>query len=272
MLALKAQSIIILLLSSVLLASCDRFNRILKSTDYEMKLVKAKEYYDKGEYAKSSQLYEELIPVVKGTDKAEEVYYYYTWSEYNLGDFILGQYHFKNYTRQFPASKHAEECYYMNAYCFFLTSANYKLDQTSTKNALKEFQSFADLYPESQKLDTCNMMMDKLRGKLELKETEIVRQYYRLSEWKAAIVATKIFIKENPSSGYNEEMYYLMINSYYSLAQNSVPSKKVERLDGAIENYVKFLDLYPNSSYLSRAEGIYNSCKRLKENLNRHGF
>jgi outer membrane protein assembly factor BamD len=272
LLALKAHSILLLAVTACILASCDRFNRILKSSDYDLKLTKAKQYYDKEEYAKSSQLYEELIPVVKGTDKAEEVYYYYTWSEYNLGDYILGQYHFKNYTRQFPASKHAEECYYMNAYCFYLTSANYKLDQTSTKNAIKEFQSFADLYPESRKIDSCNMMMDKLRAKLEKKDYEIIKQYYKLSDWKAAIVATKIFIKEYPGSNYNEEMYYLTINSYYLLALNSIPSKKEERLDGAIENYVKFLDLYPNSSYLSRAESVYNSSKRIKENLNKHGF
>ena len=67
-------------------------------------------------------------------------------------------------------------------------------------------------------------------------------------------------------------MYFVIIDSYYSLALNSVPSKKEERLDGAIENYVKFLDLYPNSSYLSRAENIYTSSKRLKENLYKHGF
>lgn len=233
-----------------------------------MKLAKAKEYYDKGDYSKSSQLYEELIPVVKGGPNAEEVYYYYTWSEYNLGDYILGQYHFKNYTRQFPAGKHVEECYYMNAYCFFLTSANYKLDQTSTKNAIKEFQSFVDYYPESSRIDSCNLIMDKLRGKLEKKDYEIVKQYYYQDHWKASIVATKIFMKEYPASVHNDEMYYMTINSYYLLALKSVYSKKEERLNGAMENYAKLLDLYPNSSYLSRSENIYNSCKRIKENLN----
>ncbi len=264
---LKNSFILSLFALAVLTTSCDHFNRILKSTDYAFKLTKAKEYYDKAQYTKSSQLYEELIPVVKGTDKAEEVYYYYTWSEYNLGDFILGQYHFKNYTRQFPAGKHVEECYFMNAYCFFLTSANYKLDQTSTKNAIKEFQSFVDVFPESTRIDTCNKIMDKLREKLEKKDYEIIKQYYKLSDWKAAIVATKIFVKDYPASVYNEEMFYTLIDSYYLLAINSINSKKPERLDAAMENYVKFLDLYPNSSYLSRAETVYNSCKRLKENL-----
>lgn len=237
-----------------------------------MKLSKAREYYDKGQYIKSSQLYDELIPVVKGTERAEEVYYYYTWSEYNLGDLLLSQYHFKNYTRQFPSGKHVEECYFMNALCFYLTSPNYKLDQESTKNAIKEFQAFVDIYPESPKLDTCNFLIDKLRDKLERKDYEIIKQYYKLSDWKASIVATKNYIKEYPSSNYNEEMFYLMIDSYYLLALNSIPSKKEERLNGAIENYVKFLDLYPKSLYLSRAENIYNSSQRLKENLIKHGF
>jgi outer membrane protein assembly factor BamD len=110
--------------------------------------------------------------------------------------------------------------------------------------------------------------MDKLRGKLEKKDFEIIKQYYKLSDWKATIVASKIFMKDYPSSMYNEEMFVILIDSYYLLAINSVISKKEERLNGAMENYVKFLDLYPNSSYLSRAESIYSSCKKLKENLN----
>jgi outer membrane protein assembly factor BamD len=255
-----------------LLCSCDGYNKLLKSSDYDLKFNRAREYFDKGQYVKSSQLYEELIPVVKGTDRAEEVYYYYTWSEYNMGDYLLSQYHFKNYTRQFPNGKHVEECYYMNAFCYFLNSPNFKLDQTYTKNAIKEFQSFVDLYPESKRLDSCNILVDQLRGKLERKDYEIVKQYHQLSDWKAVIVAAKNYVKEYPSSIYDEEMFFLLIDSYYTLALNSVYSKKEERLAGAMENYVKFVELYPKSSYLSRAENIYNSSKRQIENLKKNGF
>jgi len=249
------------------LSSCDSFNKLLKSTDYELKLVRAKEYFDKEHYVKASQLYEELIPVVKGGPKAEEVYFYYTWSEYYLGDHLLSQYHFKNFTRQFPTSEHAEECYFMNAYCYYLTSSNYKLDQTSTKNAIKEYQAFVDAYPESKLIDSCNHTIDKLRAKLERKDYEIVKQYFKVEDWKATIVSTKSFIKEYSNSAYCEEIYFMLINSYYLLAQNSIYSKKEERLEGAIENYGKFVDLYPKSSYLSRAESIYNTCKKTKDKI-----
>ena len=72
-----------------LLSSCDRFNKLLKSSDYDLKLKRADEYYKKGNYIKAEQLYSELIPVFKGTEKAEEIYYYFTYCNYYIGDFGL---------------------------------------------------------------------------------------------------------------------------------------------------------------------------------------
>jgi outer membrane protein assembly factor BamD len=267
--ALKTPLILILFVLAVAVASCDGYGKLLKSTNYELKLQKADEFYGTKSYGRSAQLYEELIPIYKGTDKSEGIYYRYVWSEYHVGDIILAQYYFKSYTRQFPDGPHVEECYFMNAYCYLLNSPNYQLDQTYTKNAIKEFQSFIDIFPDSKRIDTCNILIDQLRSKIERKDYEIIKQYHKLEDenWKAAIVAAKNFLKEYPSSTYNEEMYYLIIDSYYQLAVNSVPWKKEERLNGAIENYLKFEDLYPKSSYLSRAESIYHHCKRLKEKL-----
>jgi len=217
---------------------------------------------------RSAELYEEVMPIVRGTDKDEMVHYKYVWSEYYMGDFILSQYHFKSFTRQFPNSAFVEECAYMSAYCYYLNSPNYKLDQTYSKNGIKEFQSFIDMYPESKRLDSCNLMIDQLNLKIEKKEYEIIKQYFKLDDWKATIVAVKNYMKEHPASVYNDELFYCLIDSYYLLAINSVYSKKEERLNGVLENYVKFIDLYPKSSYLSRAESIYNNSKRLKEKLN----
>ncbi len=254
------------------LVSCDNFNKLLKSTDYDLKYQKAKEYYEKNNWTKASQLFEELIPVTKGTERAEEVYFHYAWCEYYMGDYLLAQYHFKNFARQFPNSKHAERCYFMNALCFYHTSPEHHLDQTSSVSAIKEFQTFVDNFPQSNLVDSCNQYIDLLRMKIEKKDYDIVKLYYKLEDYKAAIVACKTFIKDYPSSIYNEEMYYLIINSYYILAKNSVISKKDERLQGAMENYVKFIDLYPNSSYISRAESVYNACKKEKDKLNQDGF
>jgi len=264
---LKITNIFIALISILLFANCDGYNKILKSSNYELKLTKANEYYKKGNYIKSSALFEELIPVYKGTDKADEIYYYYSYSTYYQGDYSLSQYHFKNYYRSFPTGKHAEECLFMNAYCYYLTSPAYKLDQTDTKNAMAELQNFIDVYPESSRIDSCNKINTLLRGKLEQKEHDIITQYYNIGDYKATIASIKNFLKEFPESNYIDEMIYTSTDSYYQLAINSLESKKLERLNLAMESYLKLVDLYPKSSYSSKAKSVYQNCIKMKSNL-----
>ena len=48
--------------------SCNKYNKVYKSKDYEYKLKMADEYFAKKKYKIAQQLYEELFPVFKGTD------------------------------------------------------------------------------------------------------------------------------------------------------------------------------------------------------------
>ena len=258
----------IIILLAIFFASCDGYNRLLKSSNYELKLERANQYYQKGNYVKALALFEELIPVYKGSDKAEEIYYYFSYCNYYQGDYALSQYHFKNYFRSYPSGKHAEECLFMNAYCYYLNSPVYKLDQTDTKNAMAELQNFIDLYPESSRIDSCNKINDILRGKLEQKEYDITKQYFNISDYKAAIASSNNFIKDFPESKHIDEIMFTAIDSYYLLAINSLETKKLERLNLAMESYLKLLDLYPKSSYLSKAEAVYESCQKMKNNIN----
>lgn len=250
-------------LSVLALASC-RFNRILKSSDYELKFTKAIEYYNKGSYTQAQTLLEELIPVFKGTAKAEEVYYYYAYTHYYLGDYGLAGFHFRTFSRAFHTSVHAEECAYMNAYCYYLSSPRYSLDQTDTKNAIQEMQEFVNEYPESNRVDTCNILIDKLRGKLERKAYESAKSYYFREMWKEAMYAFSNFAKDYPESSHVEEVQFLILKSSYLLAKNSIESKKAERIEKCVENYLKFVDLHPQSPYLKEAEGIYLEVQKLK--------
>jgi outer membrane protein assembly factor BamD len=246
-------------------SSCNNYNKLLKSTNYELKLEKANHYYDKKNYVRAQQLYEELIPIFKGTDKSEDLYYRYTWTHFYTGDYSLAQFHFKNFVRQFPTSEKAEECFFMNGYCYYLNSPKYSLDQTATINAIKEMQSFIDNFPESKWVDSANTIVSNLHRKLEKKEYEILKQYRLLDDYKAVITAGKNFQKDYPDSEYNEEIQFWIIEAYYLLGINSIPDKKKERLEKVGEYYLKFVDLHPQSKFLKDAERYYI---KSKEELN----
>lgn len=252
---------ILLLFLITLSSACNNYNKLLKSTNYELKLEKANHYYEKKNYVRAQQLYEELIPVFKGSDKSEEIYYRYTWTHFYTGDYALAQFHFKNFVRQFPESPKTEECYFMNGYCYYLNSPPYSLDQTATINAIKEMQGFIDNFPESKFIDSANVIIDKLHHKLEKKEYEILKQYRMLDDYKAVITAGNNFQKDYPDSEYNEEVQFWVIEAYYLLGINSIPEKKKERLEKVVEYYLKFVDLHPQSKFLNQAENYFIKSK-----------
>ena len=76
------------LLAGTFLVSCGEYNKVLKSSDYEYKYEAAKSYFGKGSYIKSATILEELIPILKGTDHAEESLYMLAMSYYNQGDYV----------------------------------------------------------------------------------------------------------------------------------------------------------------------------------------
>jgi outer membrane protein assembly factor BamD len=63
----------ILLLALMLVTSCVEYQKILKSTDYDLKKTRAKEYFDAGKYVKSTELLEQIIPRYRATEEAEDL-------------------------------------------------------------------------------------------------------------------------------------------------------------------------------------------------------
>jgi outer membrane protein assembly factor BamD len=250
-----------------LVSSCE-FNKLKKSTDYEMKLDRAIKYYDKGDYTKAQLLFEELQNVYKGTEKAEVVYFYNAYTNFELGDYLLAGFMFRNFVRTFPTSKRAEECAYMTAYCYYLNSPEYTLDQTDTYTAIREFAFFLKQYPKSERIPDCNEYVDKLRGKLEMKSYATCIQYFRISDYKAAIADIAIHNKDYPASIHKEELAFVVIKAYYELGLLSIDAKKAERMKLVMDNYLKFVDTYPKSAYLGAAQTMYESAVRIRKQLN----
>jgi outer membrane protein assembly factor BamD len=254
------KAILFLFLLTVLgLGSCGHYQKLLKSTDNELKYKKSVEYFKTGDYYRALQLFDQLIPIYRGTDKAEMIYYYTSYCYYEQGDYILGSYYFKTFAKNYPNSEYTEECMYMNAWCKFLDSPEYSLDQSSTVEAMQELQLFVNLYPHSIRVNKCNDLLDVLRGKIERKDYEIAKLYYKMGDYQAAITCFKNLYKDFPDSKYKEDILFLQLKAYYNYAFNSVETKKKERYQGALEAYNTFVTFFPASPMLKEANALKKS-------------
>ena len=249
------------------LYSCSKYQKVLKSDDINFKYEQAVKYYNNSEFNKALPIFNELIPIFKGTNKAEEIAFYFAYSHYSTGDFLMASYLFNRFTINFPRSKHVEECKYMVAYCHYQEAPEFSLDATNTMLAIDKFQEFIDKYPESERVDRCNSLMDELRLNLSNKAFANAKQYHTTENYRAAIIALDNVLIDYPDVENREEIYFLILESSYFLAVNSILSKKAKRLNMTIEYYNQFMDNYAESKYSDQVKKIYDITKTTIEQL-----
>jgi len=237
-----------------LLASCSKFVKIQKSKDYDYKLTKADEYFNNKKYRQAQQLYEELFPVFKGTQKFEDLYYKYAYCFYNDGFYRDAENLFKGYLEVFPNSVKAEEVDYMRAYCYYKLSPKVELEQVNTLKAMGMMQTFINTHPGSERNKEATAIIDKCREKLELKEHRGAELYYNLGEFRAAAIAFSNLLNNYPESASGDRYKLMVGKSYYRFAKLSVVDKQEERFEKVITEYEDFADRYPDSKLLSEAE------------------
>lgn len=237
------------ILGLLVVTGCSEYKKVLKSDDLDAKYEMAKKLYAEGKCQNAIPLLEDLIPRYSLTQRGAEVYYLYAKSYYCEEDYYLAGYYFKRFTKKFPQNKYTEECAFMTAMCSVKNSPTYSLDQTETKNAIQELQLFLNRYPQTEKKDTCNQIIDRLRAKLEKKEYEKSKLYFHMENYKAAVVSLKSTMEIYPDSKYKEELLYMLVKSSYYLAENSIASKKEERYSETIKTYRNFVNSYEASDY-----------------------
>lgn len=264
---MKYKALLIFAFSLLILLSSCKFQKILKSGSIDEKYETAVKLYTQKDYSRALQLFDQLAGVMRATDKAQKISYYYAFCYYNQKDYTMASYYFKRYTTNYPNSPEAEECLFMSAYCNFLSSPEYSLDQTITYEALKDFQLFTNSYPTSKRVSECNDLMDKLREKLEHKDYKMARLYYRMEDYAAAIQGLNNILKEYPDTPHKEEILFLVFKSYHKFAKESIEHKKKERHTKAVSSYKEFIAQFPESKFLSEAADLNERSRKELEAL-----
>jgi outer membrane protein assembly factor BamD len=141
------------------------------------------------------------------------------------------------------------------------------LDQTNTHAAIKQLKGFIDRYPESDSLNRAQQLLTELNDKLEEKDYNICRLFYRMENYSAAITSFENMLKKYPNTSHREEILYDMAKTYYDYAENSVSEKQRERYESCVEHCNTLAYLYPSSKYLQDVNGIAAKARKKLENI-----
>lgn len=254
--------------SSIKVEKSKSFSKIYKSTDNELRYKAAEQFYADKKYSLAIQLYEDLFPYIKGTDRYEDMYFKSANAYYFLKDYLNAENFYKTFVETFPNSKRAEDCNYLRAFCYYKQSPKSELDQTPTVKAMALMQAFINMHPTSIRVKEANEIIDKCRGKLEQKEFKAAELYYNLGFYKSAAIAFENILENFIDSKSADEYKYLMIKSYLKYADLSFEEKQEERYNKVQNECTDFIERFADSKHYKEIlvikSQITNSIKNIK--------
>jgi len=239
----------------------------MKSSDNMLKYEKAKEYYAKGDYLRTYTLLEDISAAYKGTTEGEDILYMIADSYYNNKNYQTAINYYQAYNKNFPTGKYNAKCHFMVGYCFYKESADARLDQTETYEALKAFRYYLENFNRGEQVSEAAKLVEELEEKLAYKELLNAKLYYKLGDYmgnnyRSAIIVAQNAVKNYPYTKYREDFAFIILKSKYMQAEKSIIDKKDERYRDTIDEYYVYSAEFPDGENKKEATQIFNTCKK----------
>ena len=256
--------LLLLILLSFLMISCNDYQKLLNSPENEVdKYNAAEEYYENGEFRRANALIEQIIPSYRGKPQGERLVFFFANSYFETRSYYSAAIQFENFIKSYPNSQRIQEAYFMEAKSYFMLSPLYTLDQDDTFTGIDKLQVFINRFPNSEYVAEALELMEQLQNKIEKKEFEVSKQYYTIRDYSSAIKSLDNFIADNPGTIFREEALYYRWLSQYEIAVNSIESRineRVTELERSLENFLRY---YPDTIFIDDLSEKINNAKQL---------
>lgn len=252
---------------AVFLSGCAGINALLRSGQPETIYAKGMEYYEKGKWQRASTLFEGVQHLYAGTAREDSISFFNARCKFKGRDYETAATLLDDFRRKFGRSAFIEDAEGMYALCFFYLSPGPSRDQTMTGRALIAINEFMSRYPQSDRIDEFRKINADLTQRLHDKAYINAYTYYKIGRYQSAIMALKNALKEYPESSHREELMYLIVDSSYRFASNSVADKQADRYLQMLDSYLSFREEYPESEHMKELERM---AKHARDYLDRN--
>ena len=259
---------IVLATISTVFFSCNRqHNLAMKSADKEFILSTANDFYTRKKWSKAISLYDRLPNLVAGTEDAPEVVFKSAYANFYDKNYKLAGHQFRNFANTFTRDIRREEAAYMSAVSYYEESPEYNLDQSSTESAINYLQDFLNDYPNSERAEEANKKIEILTNKLEKKHYEYARQYFKMADYRSAVVSFENLLEDYPSTKYRQQSIDYIMKAKFELGMHSIYDLKKDRLENAIAYARQIENDYPNTN---SAKDALSMKEKLTKELEKH--
>lgn len=246
---------------ATLAAACDGVQQALKTNDPQYAYEQALKFYGEGKWKQASDLFTACRHIYQGSPREDSLSFYNARCKFKERSWDEAATMLDDFRRKFGRSGFIEDAEGMFALCHFYMSPDPQRDQTVTTQAIIAITEFISRYPNSDKVDEFEEMLDTLTKRLMEKSYQNAYTYFKIGRYKSAIVAFKNALKKYPDTPRKEDIMYYTAVAAYRLAANSVESKQTDRYLAALDSYYSFIAEYPESKRCKELGNIADNCR-----------
>ena len=262
---MKQSTIVLLVLAAGIVSavSCkSQYELLLTGNDSEAKYKAAFEFFNRGKYLKAAQLFESLAQFTNGTSRDDTVQYYWGLSNYRYKDYFTAEANFAKFLDNYPRSPFADDATFLRIDCLYRSTLRYELDQTATRSTMATISQYLAETGGSNHEEALRRMLAELQERLDKKDLENAKLYYKMEDYLAARSAFRSILRENAENVYREEILYYTAMSSYRYAANSTQARQRERYLSFVDYYLNFIGELPDSKYRHELDVMYKRAQR----------
>ncbi len=186
-----------------------------------------------------------------------------------LGDTYLGEgttealvlaiNEFREFLTFYPTNRRADYAQYKLGLAHFEQMSGPERDQTQTREAIKEFETFVERYPNSALMPEVKSRLRQAQDRRDESDFRVGLFYFRVRWYPGAIDRFKAVLKNDPGYTHRDEVYYYLGEALLKT------DKKAE----ALPYYVQLVNEFEQSEFLLRARQRIDELKVSMESAKR---
>ncbi len=178
--------------------------------------------------------------------------------EDNSGSYVYAQNEYREFLAFYPTNPRADYAQMQLGMVHFNQMLNPQRDQTETREAIKEFQTFVDRYPRSPLINDVRKLLRESKDRLSDWDLQVGNFYLSIRNYAGAEDRYKGILKNDPEYTRRDSLYFFLAET---LEKSGIVAKKSE----ALPYYERLLEEYEQSEHLEETK---KRVARLRQELN----
>ena len=161
----------------------------------------------------------------------------------SMEGYVAAEAEFLDFLTLFPTSERANYAQFKLGVVHFAQMRGPQRDQSSTRNAIREFEVLIQRYPESVHVSEAREHLRQARDRLSESEYVVGHYYYRQKWWPGAIERFRLILDTDPAFAGRDRVYYHLGEA---LRQDGEPEEGLAFLERVVNEF-------PDSEFASAA-------------------